>query len=128
MRFTSPLIVLLASMLLSVPVEGQGVNTMHPPEIGAQKHASPEDLRDRMGDLQFQKDAKDLAEICTSVPGDMEGVKQGLLPKDLVEKLKRVRIGPLDLGPLKPGEFRYLGGDEVAKLKRAAAQKSSKKV
>ena len=46
----------------------------------------------------------------------------------LVEKLKRVRIGPLDLGPLKPGEFRYLGGEEVAKLKRAAAQKASKKV
>jgi 23S rRNA pseudouridine2605 synthase len=46
----------------------------------------------------------------------------------LVEKLKRVRIGPLDLGPLKPGEFRYLGGEEVAKLKRAAAQKAPKKV
>jgi 23S rRNA pseudouridine2605 synthase len=46
----------------------------------------------------------------------------------LVEKLKRVRIGPLDLGPLKPGEFRYLGGEEVAKLKRAAAQKPAKKV
>ena len=26
----------------------------------------------------------------------------------LVEKLKRVRIGSLELGPLKPGEFRYL--------------------
>lgn len=90
MRVTSPLIVLLASMLLTVPVQGQGVNTMHPPEIDAQKHASPEDLRDRMGDLQFQKDAKELAEICASVSGDMDGVKQGLLPKDLVEKLKRM--------------------------------------
>lgn len=37
----------------------------------------------------------------------------------LVEKLKRVRIGPLELGPLKPGEFRYLTEDEVRKLKRA---------
>jgi 23S rRNA pseudouridine2605 synthase len=46
----------------------------------------------------------------------------------LVEKLKRVRIGPLELGPLKPGAFRYLGGEEVAKLKRAAAQKASKAV
>jgi 23S rRNA pseudouridine2605 synthase len=26
----------------------------------------------------------------------------------LVEKLKRVRIGPLDLGALKPGQFRHL--------------------
>ena len=44
----------------------------------------------------------------------------------LVEKLKRIRIGPLDLGPLKPGEFRYLTAGEVEKLKRAAAQKASR--
>ncbi len=37
----------------------------------------------------------------------------------LVEKLKRVAIGPLDLGSLKPGEFRYLSEEEVRKLKRA---------
>ena len=39
----------------------------------------------------------------------------------LVEKLKRVRIGPLELGPLKPGEFRHLTVEEVAKLKRRPA-------
>jgi 23S rRNA pseudouridine2605 synthase len=38
----------------------------------------------------------------------------------LVEKLKRVRIGPLELGPMKPGEFRHLTLEEVRKLKRAA--------
>ena len=38
----------------------------------------------------------------------------------LVEKLRRVRIGPVELGPLQPGEFRYLSIDEVQKLKRAA--------
>jgi 23S rRNA pseudouridine2605 synthase len=37
----------------------------------------------------------------------------------LVEKLKRVRIGPLELGTLKPGQFRPLSGEEVEKLKRA---------
>jgi 23S rRNA pseudouridine2605 synthase len=37
----------------------------------------------------------------------------------LVEKLKRVRIGPLELGPLKPGAFRHLSIEEVRKLKRA---------
>jgi len=45
----------------------------------------------------------------------------------LVEKLKRVRIGPLDLGRLKPGEFRHLSAEEVAKLKRAVAQRASKR-
>src|ERR1022692_2119605 len=37
----------------------------------------------------------------------------------LVEKLKRVRIGPLELGSLKPGEFRYLTDGKIEKLKLA---------
>jgi len=42
----------------------------------------------------------------------------------LVEKLKRVRIGPVELGPLKAGEFRYLTGEEIEKLKRAVRRSS----
>ena len=41
----------------------------------------------------------------------------------LVEKLKRVKIGPVDLGPLKPGEFRHLDQPEVESLKRACARR-----
>jgi 23S rRNA pseudouridine2605 synthase len=37
----------------------------------------------------------------------------------LVEKLRRVRIGPLELGPLKPGEFRHLSLAEIRSLKLA---------
>ncbi|MBZ5592091.1 MAG: rRNA pseudouridine synthase [Acidobacteriia bacterium] len=37
----------------------------------------------------------------------------------LVEKLKRVKIGPLDLGPLRPGEFRHLTPSEVVQLRKA---------
>ncbi len=36
----------------------------------------------------------------------------------LVEKLKRVRIGPLELGALRPGEFRPLTPSEVAAFKK----------
>ncbi len=36
----------------------------------------------------------------------------------LVEKLRRVRVGPIELGALKPGEFRYLAAEEVQKLHR----------
>jgi 23S rRNA pseudouridine2605 synthase len=45
----------------------------------------------------------------------------------LVEKLKRIRIGPLDLGPLKPGEFRHLSDEEVRKLKRAVERPGARK-
>ena len=43
----------------------------------------------------------------------------------LVEKLRRVRIGTLEVGTLKPGEFRLLSGEEVRKLKRMASGKAS---
>jgi hypothetical protein len=81
---------LLAICLVTVPVHSQNVNPMNPTEIQAQKHPSPEDIRAHVSNLQLQKDANELAELCASVPSDMNGVKQGLLPKDVVEKLKRV--------------------------------------
>jgi 23S rRNA pseudouridine2605 synthase len=36
----------------------------------------------------------------------------------LVEKLKRVQVGNLSLGSLKPGEFRYLDSEEIERFKR----------
>ncbi|HEY1263316.1 MAG TPA: hypothetical protein VGF06_07320 [Terriglobales bacterium] len=39
---------------------------------------------------QLQKDAKELAALSASINADMDYVNKGLLPKDMVEKLKRV--------------------------------------
>jgi pseudouridine synthase len=44
----------------------------------------------------------------------------------LVEKLKRVKIGFLELGPLKPGEFRYLTAEEVERFRKAAAKRATR--
>jgi hypothetical protein len=44
----------------------------------------------RVNNIQLQKDAKELSDLCASVPPDMDGIKRGLLPKDVIEKLKRV--------------------------------------
>jgi pseudouridine synthase len=41
----------------------------------------------------------------------------------LVEKLKRVQIGSVNLGALKPGEFRFLDSTEVAKLRKGFQKK-----
>jgi hypothetical protein len=40
--------------------------------------------------LGLQRDAQELAELSASIPTDVKRVNRGLLPKDLVEKLKRV--------------------------------------
>jgi hypothetical protein len=62
----------------------------HPQEVRVQHHALPEEIRDRLSNSQFQKDAKELAELCASVPADMDGVKQGLLGKEVLDRLKRI--------------------------------------
>jgi 23S rRNA pseudouridine2605 synthase len=41
----------------------------------------------------------------------------------LVEKLKRIRIGFLEIGPLRPGEFRHLTPAEVERFRRLLEQK-----
>jgi 23S rRNA pseudouridine2605 synthase len=43
----------------------------------------------------------------------------------LVEKLKRVKIGFLELGALKPGEFRYLTAEEVERFRRTAVRRAA---
>jgi hypothetical protein len=88
MRSSRLLCLLIGVLLLTVPLSGQNVNPMHPEEISGQKHPSPDDMRARIANVQVQKDAKELAELCASVPGDMDGVKQGLMSKDLLERLK----------------------------------------
>jgi hypothetical protein len=36
-------------------------------------------MRARVANLQLQKDATELSDLCASVPHDMDGVKQGLM-------------------------------------------------
>ncbi len=62
----------------------------HPEELEVQKQMSPDDMRARVANLQLQKDAKELAELCATAPSDMDGIKQGVLSRDVLEKLKRV--------------------------------------
>ena len=61
-----------------------------PTEMSVQHHATPEEIRDRAANQQFQKDAKELSDLCASVPHEMDALKQGLLSKDTIDKLKRM--------------------------------------
>jgi hypothetical protein len=77
-------------LLGAVVASAQNVNLKHPDDIGAQKQITPDEMRDRAAQAQLQKDAKELGELCASIPPDMDGVKRGVLPKDELEKLKRL--------------------------------------
>jgi hypothetical protein len=90
MPFMGQALLLIAVVLTTVPLLSQNVNTMHPEEIHAQKTTSADDMRARAVNLQLQKDATELSDLCASVPHEMDGVKQGLMALDLVDKLKRL--------------------------------------
>jgi len=90
MRLSISCLLWTAGFLVAVPLTAQNVNTMNPPEIHAQHHATPEEVRDRASNLQLQKDAKDLAELCAALQPDLNGVEKGLLSKDVMERLKRM--------------------------------------
>jgi hypothetical protein len=40
--------------------------------------------------VKLQQEADDLARSAQTIPTDMAGVRQGTLPKDIIEKLKRI--------------------------------------
>jgi hypothetical protein len=40
--------------------------------------------------VKLQQEADDLARTAQTMPTDMAGVRQGTLPKDIIEKLKRI--------------------------------------
>lgn len=54
--------------------------------------ATPEQttLAKRIDLLQLQKEADDLARTAQTIPSDVASVRKGMLPKDVIEKLKQI--------------------------------------
>ena len=53
---------------------------------------SPEETKPRhhIDLVKLQQEADDLARTAQTIPSDVTGVRQGTLPKDILEKLKRI--------------------------------------
>jgi len=102
MRWTASLRVLLCLLLLVLPVRPQipaplarcGPRTTQgewpqnqPP---SEQSLSEISVRPTVDTTQLQHDAKELADLSASVPADINRVNRGLLPKDVIEKLRRI--------------------------------------
>ena len=44
----------------------------------------------RIDPLQLQREARELSDLAKSLPSDMDQVNHGLLPRDTIDKLKRI--------------------------------------
>jgi len=63
-----------------------------PPEsMDADNKDQPPETQTRRIDLaQLQKEADDLARTAQTIPSDVASVRKGMLPKDVIEKLKQI--------------------------------------
>ena len=59
------------------------------PEHGKTAPDEPK-IQHRVDPAKLQRDADDLARTAQTIPTDVAGVRQGTMPKDIIEKLKRI--------------------------------------
>jgi hypothetical protein len=51
---------------------------------------APETVHRRIDLAKLQQDADDLARLAQTIPTDAASIRQGMLPKDTIEKLKQI--------------------------------------
>ena len=51
---------------------------------------SPQQLRSQANPGRLQAEAEELAKLADSIPSDVDRISKGMLPKDILEKLKRI--------------------------------------
>jgi hypothetical protein len=56
----------------------------------ANSSPEPVTLPRRIDPAQIQKEADDLARTAQSIPSDVADVRKGMLPKDVIQKLKQI--------------------------------------
>lgn len=102
MRRSASLFVLLALSLFATPMHpqlGVPLTRCGPrpadsswPQNQPPAETGPPEIRTRpaVDMTRLQRDARDLADLSDSIPADLQQVNQGILPKALIQKLKRV--------------------------------------
>ncbi len=56
----------------------------------SQQSQQPQAQTRRIDSVQVQKEADDLARMAQTIPADVASARKGMLPKDVIEKLKQI--------------------------------------
>ena len=92
-QFTLLLLLLVIGMLITPATPQTRNHFPTPPEPMDSKatEKGPTTTTSRRVDLeQLQKEADDLARTAQTIPADVASVRKGMLPKDVIEKLKQI--------------------------------------
>jgi len=84
-------------MLAAVSAVGQAVKRdapPYPPEPADKSITSDQQqrsgMRPHVDKLQIQREAREISELAETLPTDIDHVNQGILPKDVIDKLKKI--------------------------------------
>jgi len=82
---------LIAFVLVGASI-GQRGNYPKPPASAIPGQLPPPETKvfRRLDTIEMEREARELSALATSVPGDVDLLKKGLLPKDAAEKLRRI--------------------------------------
>jgi hypothetical protein len=89
-RFLSVAILFCAAALSAQQQPGM---SPPPPPLDPEKATrapQQETIRRRIGLIELQRQADDLARTAQTIPSDVASIRKGMLPKDVIEKLKQI--------------------------------------
>src|SRR5690242_10818946 len=93
MRCVVPLLpaILGVSLIMAGAWTGHKCPTPPEPKDPQPRQTQPPKISTRRVDTaQIQKEADDLARMAQTIPADVASVRKGMLPKDVIEKLKQI--------------------------------------
>jgi hypothetical protein len=80
--------------LLAAPAIPQGTKnnypTPPPPLNSTTREKEPATLRRRVDLAKLQREADELSRMSQTIPSDVASVRKGMLPRDVIEKLKQI--------------------------------------
>jgi hypothetical protein len=109
-RFRACLVV-LSSLILSTTATPQAGRTPGGPPLNGSHELRISDremppFQGRVDPASLQQEANDLATAARSIPADIESVRNGMLPKDVLQKLKQIeKLSKQLRNELNPIEF-----------------------
>jgi hypothetical protein len=83
----------LIAMVLVSGSSGQhrrGYPTPPEPSVAKDERAPETKSIHRLDTFTMEREAQELSTLASSIPGDVEQLKKGLLPSDAIDKLKRI--------------------------------------
>ena len=88
--FSIPLLLCALSTAAQEPQHGKMSSPPEPLHSDSSPNQDQANLKRRLDLAQLQQEADDLARAAQTIPSDVASVRKGMMPKDVIQKLKQI--------------------------------------